>query len=73
MGTLRRFNLDRIISKYKIDYLFETGTWKGDSIAYAQRPAFKRIYSSEIVKEIADKAKERFKGSSNIEIIQKPK
>jgi hypothetical protein len=70
VGTLKRFNLNRIIRKYNISYLFETGTWKGDSIAYAQKHKFKRIYSSEIVKEIADKAKERFRGNDRIEIIE---
>jgi len=69
MGSLKRFNLDRIIGKYNLSYLFETGTWKGDSIAYAQKSPFQKIYSSEIIPEIADKARNRFNNKPNIEII----
>ena len=69
MGSLKRFNLSRIISEYRTEYLFETGTWKGDSVKYASQFGFKKIFSSEIVKEIADTAGKRFQNQTHIEII----
>ena len=69
MGSLSRFNLNRIIANYNTTYLFETGTWKGDSVAYALKYPFTRIYSSEIMPEIAQRARERFKNYPRVEII----
>jgi hypothetical protein len=69
MGSLKRFNLNRFINQYNIEFLFETGTWKGDSIFFALNYPFKKIYSSEIIEEIANKAKERFNGNKRVEII----
>lgn len=69
MGSIKKFNLNRIIKEYNIAYFFETGTWKGDGVAYAAQSPFKKILSSEIIPEIADKAVERFKSDNRISII----
>jgi hypothetical protein len=69
MGRLKRFNINRIQNQFETDFLFETGTWKGDSVAYALRFPFKKIFSSEIIVEIADTAKKRFEHNNNVEII----
>jgi hypothetical protein len=70
MGSIKRFNLKKIINEYHTEFFFETGTWRGDGIAYAAQFPFKKLYSSEIIHEIADNAKERFKSQKNIEIIE---
>lgn len=69
MGSIKRFHLSRIKEEYNCDYFFETGTWKGDGVAHAQKIGFKRIYSSEIIPEIADRAKKRFAHDKSIEIL----
>ncbi|MBS1571007.1 MAG: hypothetical protein JST62_01225 [Bacteroidetes bacterium] len=69
MGSLKRFNLKRISRLYNCEYFFETGTWKGDGVAYAAKFHFKKIFSSEIVPEFAKKAAQRFESFSSVEII----
>ena len=69
MGSLKNFNLPKIIAEYNIRYLIETGTWKGDGVAYAKQFRFEKILSTEIVPSIANAAKERFKNSPKIEIL----
>ena len=70
MGSIKRFNLDRIRKEYNCEYFFETGTWKGDGVAYASGFPFKKIYSSEIIPEIAERARKRFAGNSKVEILE---
>lgn len=55
--------------KYKIETLFETGTYLGDMI-WAQRNNFKNIYSIELSETLTKKAQSRFKKYSYINIIQ---
>jgi hypothetical protein len=69
MGRIKRFNLKKLMGLTAADYFFETGTWRGDGLAYAGRYAFKKLYSSEIIPSIAEKAKERFKKDQRITII----
>jgi len=70
MGSISRFSLNRIAKEYDISYFVETGTWKGDGVAYALKAPFKRIISIEIVPGIAKTAKERFKPDQKVEIIE---
>jgi hypothetical protein len=69
MGSIRRFNLPRLRSLNGAEVFFETGTWKGDGLAYACRYPFKKLYSSEIVPSIADAAAARFKSDPRVQII----
>lgn len=69
MGSVKRFNLKRIKQEYNCSFFFETGTWKGDSVAYAAEQDFVKIFSSEIIPEIADRAAERFKNDKRVKII----
>jgi hypothetical protein len=69
MGSIKRFDLGRMIKEYGCDYFFETGTWKGDGVAYANKFPFKKIFSSEIIPEIADRARLRFQNQKNVEIL----
>ncbi len=70
MGSLTRFNLNRIIREYNSKYLFETGTLWGDGVAYGLRSPFKKIISVEIIPEIAAKARQRFEGEEKVEILE---
>ena len=69
MGSLKRFDLNRIIKDYNIAYLFETGTFLGDGVAYAQQSNFKKIFSVEIIPQIAADARKRFANDTSVEII----
>src|SRR4051812_8384691 len=69
MGRLNRFDLNRIKKDFKIDYFFETGTFYGEGVAYALQTPFDKIFSVEIIPQIAEEARNRFNHSSNIEII----
>lgn len=70
MGSLSRFDLNRIIHEYTTPNLFETGTFWGDGVAYALKFPFDKIISVEIIPEIADKAKLRFIAEDRVEIIE---
>jgi hypothetical protein len=70
MGALNRFDLCRIIKEYKIPYFFETGTFWGDGVAYALQSPFKRLYSVEVVPEIANKAARRFINNKDVCILE---
>jgi hypothetical protein len=70
MGNLIRFDLERIIKDYDAPYFFETGTFLGDGVAYAQLFPFKKIFSVEIIPAIACQAKMRFMAYPDISIIQ---
>ncbi|MEO6671138.1 MAG: hypothetical protein ABIN36_16770 [Ferruginibacter sp.] len=69
MGNLIRFDLGRLMNDFNTPYFFETGTFMGDGIAYAQLFPFKKIYSAEIIPEIALQARKRFKDYTDIDII----
>ncbi len=70
MGSLSRFDLSRIIKEYNTVNLFETGTFLGDSVAFALKEPFSKIVSVEIVSEIATKAKSRFADDEKVIIIE---
>lgn len=69
MGSLTRFNLAKLKKQAGADYFFETGTWRGDGLAYAARENFRKLFSSEIIASIASQAQERFRNDSRITII----
>jgi len=70
MGSIKRFDLNRIIRDYKTPYFFETGTWKGDAVAYALKYKFKQIFSTEIVPQLQQAAQERFTDRGSVKIMQ---
>jgi hypothetical protein len=70
MGVINQFNLERIIRDYNIQYFFETGTWKGDAVAYALQFPFKKIISAEIIPVIADEAILKFQWEPRVTIVK---
>jgi hypothetical protein len=55
--------------KFHVNCLIETGTFRGDMVN-AQKNNFAKIYSIELNQSLAEKASERFKKYSHIEIYQ---
>ena len=70
MGSISRFNLTEIATDYNCLYFVETGTWKGDAVAYALQTNFSKIISVEIVADLAATAKRRFEFDKNVRIIK---
>ena len=61
--------LDHYRKMFDIKILVETGTFMGDTVEYFKKD-FDFIYSIELSEDLANKAKNRFKGDSNVKIIQ---
>lgn len=70
MGFISDFDLDGIIRKYGIHHFFETGTWKGDAVQHALQFSFRRIFSVEIVSEIAMNAQKKFEEETRVTILE---
>jgi hypothetical protein len=70
MGFISHFDLSRIIREYTIRYFFETGTWKGDAVAFALQFPFEKIISAEIVPGIAREASLRFQEEGKVKICE---
>ena len=45
MGHLQAFNVQEMINKFNIQGYIETGTGIGDSLSYALKFSFKKLYS----------------------------
>ncbi len=69
MGTLKAFDLRRLIEEYQTSIFVETGTGAGDGLAYARTFPFTSIYSVEIVKHHAEKLQTLFQSDSRIKIL----
>ena len=65
---IKQRNLIRYAEKYQLKILVETGTYSGDMIE-AMKGHFAHIYSIELEKVLCDRARERFKKESHIELI----
>ncbi len=69
MGTITKFNLQMYIDKYNSKNFIETGTYTGIAVDYAIQFKFDTILSIELIKDFADKCKEKFKNNTNVTII----
>lgn len=71
MGSLMRFRLDEFTTAYGIEAFVETGTARGDSLAYAaSRPQFKHLLSCEIEPLLAAGAVCRFNDDQRINVLR---
>jgi hypothetical protein len=52
-----------------IDTLVETGTYLGDMV-WSQKDFFRKIYSIELSSDLYERAKRRFSGTGNVELLQ---
>lgn len=69
MGSLRHFDLKYYIEKYNIEFLIETGTYKGDAVAYALQFNLKNIHSVELIENFFHESNNRFKNNNRVTII----
>ena len=60
--------LDEYAKTFGLRVLVETGTFYGDTVA-AMTPNFDRIYSIELSSKLHERAKARFRGVRNVELI----
>lgn len=70
MGTLAHFNLAGIRALHSLKSFVETGTAQGDGVAMALAAGFDPIYSVEVMPEVAQSARARFKGQRAVEIFE---
>lgn len=69
MGYISQFNLENIISEYKITTFLETGTWLGDGLSYAANFGFNELYSIELLDSNYKHCLDRFNGNDKIKLI----
>ena len=60
MGTLSAFPIGQWRSMLKLTCMVETGTWKGDGVAYALSEGFNRIHSIDMNLDFVTEARGRF-------------
>ena len=71
MGSLMRFKLEEFIIRFELRTFIETGTARGDSLAYAStRPEFESLLSCEIEPLLAAGAIARFNEDPRISILR---
>lgn len=71
MGSLMRFKLAEFVECYKLRTFVETGTARGDSLAYAaMRPEFEQLLSCEIMPLLAAGAIARFNEDPRIAVLR---
>jgi hypothetical protein len=66
--TKRRL-LRRYAQEYGLHILVETGSYLGDTVATLRRE-FNHVYSIELSAELARQARRRFRGASNVTIVE---
>jgi hypothetical protein len=66
MGDLAHFDLNNFVQKHGLEHMIETGTYKGDAVAYGIKFGFQKIYSIELLKEFYDDCCKRFENNKNV-------
>jgi len=69
MGILHFFNLNEFISKHNLKVFIETGTGRGNGVAYARDLTFEKIYSFELLVELYKVVKEKYVGDERINLM----
>ena len=69
MGTIRRFDLARIRSAAGIDELVETGSGRGDSLAWARAAGISHFWSVELHPELARHCQRRFAADPAVTVV----
>lgn len=69
MGNIRKFDLRAIIKGYKVKHFVETGTFRGDGVAFAVNFPFRTIWSVEIIPELAEECSKRFEENPRVTIV----
>lgn len=66
---IKQLTIEDLGKKYGCKILVETGTFRGDMME-AQKKNFDKLYSIELSTEFWEKAKQRFKNDSHINLLQ---
>ena len=69
MGYLQHFDLTNLKQHTDIEVFVETGTYMGDSLAYALANNFKKLYSIELLEKYYNLCIEKFKNYQNVELV----
>lgn len=70
MGSLFRFNLRQLRQTFGLDRLVETGTGRGDSLAWALRSGFPELRSVELAEPLFAACRERFAAFPQVRLEQ---
>lgn len=70
MGSMLRFNLRHLRRQFQLDRLVETGTGRGNSLAWAVRSGFPELHSVELAEPLFAACKERFSGTPQVHLKQ---
>jgi hypothetical protein len=69
MGALRRIDLPAAINALGCHVFFETGTGRGEGLAYAASFPFRRLISSELVPELAREAAKPLAADPRVDVV----
>lgn len=70
MGSMTRFNLKHLRTTFGLTRLVETGTGRGESLAWAARCGFPELHSVELVDALYEACRERFAGQPQVHLSQ---
>lgn len=71
MGTIARFDLSDLIPRWGLKHFVETGTGRGDSLAYAASvtPGFIALRSCELEPRLSAESAQRFRGDRRVRVF----
>ena len=69
MSLLQSIGIDGLKVRHDLNVFVETGTGKGDGLAYVQEFCFERYYSVELMKVLYEFSRERFKQNPSITLL----
>ncbi|MDP1527332.1 MAG: class I SAM-dependent methyltransferase [Rhodocyclaceae bacterium] len=70
MGSLLRFNLRHLRETFRLERLIETGTGRGDSLAWAVRCGFPELHSVELAEPLYQACQKRFAAFPQVHLEQ---
>lgn len=70
MGAVSRFDLESIIARHRIVHFVETGTGRGEGLAYAARFSFRSLRSCESVPALAHAAQQAFASDERVSVFE---
>ena len=69
MSSLSFLNLEPYFKRYGVRHFVETGSGEGGGISYAIKFPFVSIYSTEILKDQAEKLNQQFSGDGRVTVV----
>ena len=69
MGTIKRFDLSRLVKDYDLTCFVETGTYRGDSLSFAAQFGFQKLLSIDILEKFYLEAKDTFANDPRVKVF----